>query len=162
MSLDLREFRDALGSFATGVCVVTANPEGFEPLGMTVNSFAAVSLEPSLVLWSLQNTSDCYEAFEKSDHYTVNVLTESQRDLSNYYARGDQHILLPEHYRIGKSGCPVLRGAVSSLECKIWARYPGGDHIILVGEVLEMEYNRNEEPLVFHAGKYGSIRNHNS
>ncbi|WP_051083833.1 flavin reductase family protein [Dasania marina] len=158
MSLDLREFRDALGSFATGVCVVTAHPEGFEPFGMTVNSFAALSLEPSLVLWSLQNSSDCYAAFEKADHYTINVLSDSQRDLSNYYAKRDQHTLLDEHYRIGKTGSPILRGAVSSLECKIWARYPGGDHIILVGEVLEMDYRRNEEPLVFHAGKYGTIR----
>lgn len=158
MGLDLREFRDALGSFATGVCVVTANPAGFSPFGMTVNSFASVSLDPSLVIWSLQNSSDCFEPFDKADRFTINVLSESQRDLSNYYARRDQHQLLADHFRIGKTGTPVLRGAVSSLECRVWQRYPGGDHTILVGEVLEMDYNRNEEPLVFHAGKYGSIR----
>lgn len=158
MSLNPREFRDAVGSFATGVCVITANPQGVEPFGMTVNSFASVSLDPALVLWSIQNDSDCFEAFEQAERFTVNVLAEDQRDISNQYAKKNQHDLSKAHYRLGKTATPVLRGAVSSLECEVWARYPGGDHTIIVGKVLEMSYNRNEEPLVFHAGQYGAIR----
>jgi flavin reductase (DIM6/NTAB) family NADH-FMN oxidoreductase RutF len=87
MSFDSREFRDALGSFATGVCVITANPEGHAPFGMTVNSFSSVSLDPALLLWNLQNNSECLPAFEKTDRFAVNILTTEQQDLSNYYAK---------------------------------------------------------------------------
>jgi flavin reductase (DIM6/NTAB) family NADH-FMN oxidoreductase RutF len=158
MSLDSREFRNALGNFATGVCVITANPEGFQPFGMTVNSLASVSLDPALVLWSLQNDSECMAAFDKADKFTVNILTEEQQDLSNLYAKKGDHALVPEHYRIGRSGSPVLRGVITSFECDVWARYPGGDHLILVGEVQEMEVNSNANPLLFTAGQYRQLR----
>jgi flavin reductase (DIM6/NTAB) family NADH-FMN oxidoreductase RutF len=158
MSFEPREFRDALGSFATGVCVITANPEGQAPFGMTVNSFASVSLDPPLVLWSLQNNSECYQAFEKADKFAVNILAQDQQDKSNAYAKKGDHALAADDFRLGKTGTPILRGAVTSFECRVWARYPGGDHVILVGEVLEMESNANKAPLLFHAGKYGAIR----
>ncbi len=158
MSLDSREFRNALGTFATGVCVITANPEGYEPFGMTVNSFASVSLDPALVLWSLQNNSECLPAFEKADKFAVNILASDQQDLSNLYAKKGDHVLAPEHYRIGKSGSPVVRGVVTTFECDVWARYPGGDHVILVGEVTDMENNSNKQPLLFNAGQYRELR----
>ena len=158
MSFDSREFRDAMGSFATGVCVITANPEGYEPFGMTVNSLASLSLEPALLLWSLQNNSECLPAFEKADKFAVNILTTNQQDLSNYYAKKANHDLLKDSFRLGKTGVPVLRGALTSFECKVWARYPGGDHIILVGEVEEISSNPNGKPLLFHSGRYAEIR----
>ncbi|ARN76106.1 flavin reductase family protein [Oceanicoccus sagamiensis] len=158
MSLDSREFRNALGTFATGVCVITANPEGYEPFGMTVNSFASVSLDPALVLWSLQNNSECLPAFEKADKFAINILAADQSDLSNLYAKKGDHVLAPEHYRIGKSGSPVVRGVVTTFECNVWARYPGGDHVILVGEVTDMENNPNKQPLLFNAGQYRELR----
>ena len=158
MSFDSREFRDALGSFATGVCIITANPEGYEPFGMTVNSFASVSLDPALVLWSLQNNSECLPAFEKADKFAVNILAADQQGLSNLYAKKGDHTLAAEHFRIGKSGTPVIRGAVTSFECDIWARYPGGDHVILVGQATEMDTNSNKEPLLFTSGKYRELR----
>ncbi len=158
MSFDSREFRDALGSFATGVCVITANPEGYQPFGMTVNSFASVSLDPALILWSLQNNSECMPAFDKADRFAVNVLTTEQQDLSNLYAKKGDHQLAAEHFRLGKTGSPVLRGALTTFECKIWARHPGGDHLILVGEVEEMSTNPNGKPLLFHSGSYGELR----
>ncbi|MCP3906991.1 MAG: flavin reductase family protein [Oceanicoccus sp.] len=157
-SFDSLEFRNALGTFATGVCVVTANPEGYEPFGMTVNSFASVSLDPALVLWSLQNNSECFSVFEKADKFAVNILASDQIDLSNLYAQKNNHVLAPKHFRIGKSGLPVVRGVVTSFECNVWARYPGGDHVILVGEVTEMENNSNKEPLLFNAGQYRELR----
>ena len=158
MSLDSREFRNALGTFATGVCVITANPEGYDPFGMTVNSFASVSLDPALVLWSLQNNSECLPAFEKADKFAINILSADQQDLSNLYAKKGDHVLAPEHFRIGKSGSPVLRGVVTTFECNVWARYPGGDHVILVGEVTDMETNGNKQPLLFNAGQYRELR----
>ncbi len=158
MSFESREFRDALGSFATGVCIITANPEGHAPFGMTVNSFASVSLDPALVLWSLQNNSECLAAFEQAEKFTVNILASDQQNLSNLYAKKGSHTLAAEHFRIGKTGVPVIRGAVTSFECDVWARYPGGDHVILVGEVAEMETNANKQPLLFSAGQYRGLR----
>lgn len=158
MSFDSRELRDALGTFATGVCVITANPEGYEPFGMTVNSFASVSLDPALLLWSLQNDSECVPAFEKADKFAVNVLAADQQELSNLYAKKGDHVLAADHFRMGKSGTPIIRGVVTTFECDIWARYPGGDHIILVGEVTELEGNANKSPLLFTAGKYRELR----
>ncbi len=157
MSIDSREFRNALGSFATGVCIITANPEGYDAFGMTVNSFTSVSLEPALVLWSLQNTSECMPAFKKADQYAVNILAADQQDLSNHYAKKGEHVLLADHYQIGQSGCPVLLNTVASFECNVWTHYPGGDHVILVGQVINMEANGDKEPLLFNAGQYRKL-----
>ena len=158
MSLDSREYRNALGNFTTGICVITANPEGFEPFGMTVNSFASVSLEPALLLWGLQNDSDCRVAFDKAEKFAVNILAVDQEHLSSQYAKKGNHALELADYRIGRSGTPVLRGVVASFECDIWARYPGGDHVILVGEAKEVEINNNIQPLLFNKGQYRQLR----
>lgn len=158
MNFDSREFRNAMGRFATGVCVITAHPEGAEPFGMTVNSFASVSLEPPLLLWSLQNNSECFDQFAKTKRWTVNVLANDQLALSNQYAKKGQHTLDKNHYRIGVSGAPVLRGSLTSFECEDWQRYDGGDHLILVGHVLAMEARPTGRPLLFYGGRYGELR----
>ncbi len=154
MSFTTRDFRDALGSFATGVCVISANPEGWQPFGMTVNSFASVSLDPPLVLWSLQNDSELYEAFEKTDRFAVNILRSDQEALSNQYARKGDHLLSAEHFEIGASGVPILPQTLVSLECELEARHPGGDHVILVGRVVELTQRNNGDPLLFCSGAY--------
>ena len=157
MSFDQREFRDALGQFPTGVTLITANPEGYAPFGVTANSFASVSLDPPLVLWSLQKSSDTFEAFNKSTHFTVNVLTSEQQALSNQYAKKHNHDLEDEHYRLGESGTPILDGAIVSFECEIDACHDGGDHIIMVGKVVAMTEVIAAKPLVFHAGQYREL-----
>jgi flavin reductase (DIM6/NTAB) family NADH-FMN oxidoreductase RutF len=157
MSFESREFRDALGSFATGICVITVNPDDEPAFGMTVNSFASVSLDPPLVLWSLQNDSECFPAFEKHEKFAVNILAADQQELSNLYAKKGDHVLADEHYTLGESGSPVINGAVTTFECKTWARYPGGDHVILVGEVTEMSSNAEKQPLLFNCGKYREL-----
>lgn len=158
MSFDSRAFRNALGRFPTGVCLITANPDGYEPFGLTVNSFAAVSLEPALVLWSLQYDSECVPAFEKADKYAVNILAADQMAMSNRYAKKDDHVLDKAHYTIGRHGTPLIRGALTHFECNIWARYEGGDHIILVGQVESMQNNVADNPLLFFSGKYRELR----
>ncbi len=158
MSLDSREFRNSLGRFATGVCVITANPKGYEPFGMTVNSFASVSLEPPLVLWSLQNNSECYPAFEAADKFTINILASDQIDISNQYAKKGDHALDKAHYHLGRNGAPVLRNAIASFECDMWQRYDGGDHVILVGKVKELESRPTGDPLLFYSGGYRELR----
>lgn len=158
MSLDSREFRNAAGRFATGVCVITGFSQDREPMGMTVNSFTSVSLDPPLVLWSLQNSSECFGIFSPASHWTVNILAEDQLHLSNQYSRKGEHELSPEHYRIGVTGAPVLRGALSSFECSIWQRYDGGDHQLLVGQVEAMSTRPTGRPLLFYGGRYGELR----
>lgn len=158
MSLDTLQFRNALGNFATGVCIVTANPQGFQPVGLTVNSFASVSLQPPLVLWSIQNNSDCWDEFEQADSFAINILAADQQHLSGDYARRGHHQLRNQDFRLGKTGLPIIRGALTSFECRVWQRYPGGDHVILVGEVLHMETHPNKRPLLFSGGQYGQLR----
>ena len=125
---------------------------------MTVNSFASLSLDPPLLLWNLQNDSECFPAFEAADRFTVNVLADDQMDLSNQYAKKGAHTLDENHYRMGRNGCPVLRGALVSLECDLWRRYEGGDHVILVGLVKEMENRPTGNPLLFYGGGYRELR----
>lgn len=158
MSLDSREFRNALGRFATGVCVITTHPEGGNPMGMTVNSFASVSLEPALVLWSLQNNSECFPMFNGARHWAVNILAHDQLALSNQYAKKGQHDLDRNHYRIGVTGAPVLRGALTSFECCAWQNYDGGDHRVLIGKVESMSTRPTGRPLLFFSGRYGELR----
>jgi len=158
MSFTPIDLRNALGRFATGVCVITADPEGFTPFGMTINSFSSVSLDPPLLLWSLQNNSDCVRAFEKATRFAVNILTADQRDISKHYSKRGDHDLAPEHYVMGKAGLPILKNTLASFECEIWQRYDGGDHVILVGKVLAMENSGGDaKPLLFFSGGYQEL-----
>jgi flavin reductase (DIM6/NTAB) family NADH-FMN oxidoreductase RutF len=153
------DLRNALGRFATGVCVITAAPAGFAPFGMTINSFASVSLEPPLILWSLQNDSDCAPAFAAADRFAVNILTADQMAISQQYSRRNDHDLRTEHVRDGSTGLPVIRDSLASFECEMWQRYDGGDHVILVGRVLALHDAGNDaKPLLFFGGRYQELR----
>ncbi len=157
MSFDNREFRNALGTFATGVCVITGEAKDAGPFGMTVNSFASVSLEPPLVLWSLQNNSEMYDVFETCTRWAVNILSLDQKDISSQYATKGNHALSSEHNELGRCGMPVLANSLVSLECELEARYPGGDHAILVARVLDMTRRDGDEPLLFCNGAYAAL-----
>lgn len=156
--LDTRKFRDALGHFATGVCVATVAPAHGAPIGMTINSFSAVSLEPPLILWSIQYTSECFEAFDAADKFAINILAIEQETHSTLYSKKGGHTLIASDYFIGRTGSPVLRDALTNFECRVWARYPGGDHLIVVGEVMEFAIRPSGRPLLFHKGRYAQIR----
>jgi flavin reductase (DIM6/NTAB) family NADH-FMN oxidoreductase RutF len=158
MSFESRDFRDALGRFATGVCVVATGSGDRGPMGMTINSFAAVSLQPPLVLWSLQYSSDCFDTLSTATHYTINVLAREQLGLSQRYARTGEHDLLPEHYRLGTNGAPILRGVLASFECEAWQRLDAGDHQVILGRVTAMEKGGQGEPLLFYNGAYRELR----
>lgn len=158
MSFDSLQFRNALGRFATGVCVITANPEGHAPFGLTVNSFSSLSLTPPLVLWSLQKTSDTMEAFRVAPHWCVNILAAEQRDLSGRFAKKGNHALHEADYETGSTGLPVLKHALASFECAADARHDGGDHIILIGRVEAMQVRSDGHPLVFYQGGYQELR----
>jgi len=156
MSFDARTFRDTLGHFATGVCVITTKCEGVPAFGMTVNSFASLSLDPPLVLWSIGKSSDCFDPFAKAGGYVVNVLREDQIELSNRFATKDGHGLADNEWRPGHLNLPVLSDTLAVIECDIDQRIDGGDHVIMVGRVKHCEY-REGKPLLFFGGKYGAI-----
>ncbi len=157
MSLDSREFRNALGQFSTGVCLITLQNSSNTPMALTANSFASVSLDPPLVLWSLQNNSDVFDAYAAPEYFAINVLSQQQQPLSDHYARKGQHQLLPEHFSDGSHGAPLIKHALARFECALEATHEGGDHTIIVGRVLEMSLPEQGEPLVFYAGGYRAL-----
>jgi flavin reductase (DIM6/NTAB) family NADH-FMN oxidoreductase RutF len=157
-SFDGEQFRRAMGRFATGVCVVTASPLGYPPFGLTVNSFASLSLTPPLVLWSLRKASDTLEAFRAATHYCVNVLAHDQCELSTRLARRGDHELRPDEFAPGSTGLPVLHHTLAAFECKIEERYEGGDHIIMVGRALALHRQAGGRPLLFIDGTYRQCR----
>ncbi len=158
MNLEAREFRNALGRFATGVCVITTVSDSGEPLGLTANSFSSVSLDPPLVLWSLQNNSEVFDIYSRARHYVINVLEHSQVELSGRYARKGDHRLAAEHFSKGVNGAPVVDGALVSFECELHTVYEGGDHLIILGRVGHVHTREGGEPLLFYTGAYWAVR----
>jgi flavin reductase (DIM6/NTAB) family NADH-FMN oxidoreductase RutF len=157
MTIDGRELRNALGRFATGVCLITAVSEDGEPLALTANSFSSVSLDPPLVLWSLQNNSDVFAHFASPRHYAINVLAREQQALSSHYAKKGQHVIEDAHFSPGKFGTPIIRDALVSFECEHHANHEGGDHVIIVGRVVDMAAREGGDPLLFYCGGYRDI-----
>ncbi|HXE39572.1 MAG TPA: flavin reductase family protein [Azonexus sp.] len=154
---DGRAFRNALGRFATGIAIVTAiDPDG-NPIGLTVNSFSAVSLSPALVLWCLDNGSHSLEAFRHASHHAINILSVEQKDLSNRFATWptDRFAGLPWQKGIG--GAPVFPNCCATFEVANEAAHAGGDHTIFVGRVENFTETAGLAPLLFHAGQYRKL-----
>ena len=152
-AFDTREFRAALSGFATGVTIVTAVAENGEKVGMTASSFNSVSMEPPLILWSVTKTALSAQAFRGAKHFAVHVLASDQIALSNQFAsRGIDKFAKVDHYQ-DHNQVPVLNGCVSRFDCKTWAVHEGGDHWIIIGEVVSLE-KQNKEGLVFSDGSY--------
>ncbi len=147
-----RALRDALGRFATGVAVVTCDcPDG--PLGITANSFASVSLDPALILWSPAKSSSRFAVFTEATHFAVHVLAEDQRDLAAHFVRHGQDFDGISH-RTGPGGVPMLDTCLARFACARIAAHDAGDHVIILGEVLEAAFSEGA-PLVFSQGSYG-------
>jgi flavin reductase (DIM6/NTAB) family NADH-FMN oxidoreductase RutF len=157
MTIDARHFRETLGCFATGVTVVTSvTPDG-ELLGLTANSFNSVSLDPPLVLFSLHRNAYSLKAFEEAGCFAINVLRDSQKHLSNVFAKAlvDKWSGVP--YDVWETGAPILTDCLANFECRTHATYDGGDHIIFVGEVKRMTRNAEGAPLLYYRGGYCSL-----
>lgn len=152
-----KEFRNALGSFATGVTVITAlGPRG-ELLGNTVNSFTSVSLDPPLILWCMGRHAISLNRYFSTDHFAVNILSLGQEELSARFASAGADKWTGQEYETWTTGCPILKGAAAVFECKTKHTYMGGDHVIFVGEVLNAAYDPAIHPLCFHRGKYRAL-----
>lgn len=151
-----RALRDTLGQFATGVTVVTTRDAAGMPVGMTVNSFNSVSLEPALVLWSIDKQSLGYDAFTRQEHFAVHVLKADQQHISNLFAGRGADKFGQVHWHPGPDGVPQLDDCAAHFHCRLAQCIDGGDHTILLGEVLEFTANGGE-PLVFHRGCYRAL-----
>jgi len=147
------DYRRALAQFATGVTVVTTRDTQGHPVGLTVNSFNSVSLEPPLVLWSLALKASSVPAFETCSHYAVNVLAGHQLEVAQRFATRGADRFGPGDWHDGPDGVPVLDGCVATLVARNRSRHLEGDHLILVGEVVHYSAPGGY-PLVFHDGRY--------
>jgi len=156
---DRRDYRRALGQFATGVSVVTACTADGRRIGITVNSFSSVSLDPPLILWSLARNTPSFQDFCRATHFAVNVLEARQHHLSRQFSTPMPDKFAGVECTEGRDGCPLLNGAISYFVCRKVRQYDGGDHVIFLGEVEEYKYQEGE-PLVFHSGRYRVATRH--
>jgi flavin reductase (DIM6/NTAB) family NADH-FMN oxidoreductase RutF/DNA-binding MarR family transcriptional regulator len=155
---DERAFRRALGQFATGVAIMTACVDD-RLAGVTANSFTSVSLDPPLVLWSLETKAQSLPLFREASHFAVNVLAADQVDLSTRFARSLSDKFSSVDWRAGRSGAPLLAGAAAQFECARAIEHDGGDHVILIGKV-ERFARFEREVLLFAHGRYGLAVDH--
>lgn len=150
---DAKQFRQALGAFTTGVTIVTTRgPDGLD-YGLTANSFNSVSIDPPMVLWSINKDSSSAHAFTEGSHFAVHILATDQEPLSNRFAKSGSDKFAGLDLQRGPSEVPLLDGCSARFQCKTTYQYEGGDHIILVGEVLAFD-RFDASPLVFHGGGY--------
>lgn len=150
-----RQLRDAFGRFATGVTIVTA-PSEQGPIAITANSFSSVSLDPPLVLWSPDKNSRRFPFFEKAEHYAIHILAADQDALCWNVAKNFDG-LKDEPLSLNAEGVPVIEGCLARFECRQTAIYEGGDHAIVLGEVLRATMRDDGDALTFFKGQMGKM-----
>lgn len=154
--IDPKALRFCLGQFPTGVCIVTAR-DGDEPLGMTMSSFNSLSLDPPLVLFSVDRKARGLPAWERAEGYAIHILAEGQTDLSNRFARQGANKWEGLPYEPGLAGAPLLAGAAAVLECARDRLVEAGDHILFIAAVRTIRTEVNRKPLIFCKGRYGKL-----
>ena len=157
MVMDLRAYRDALGCFPTGVAVVTAN--GLDAhIGITVNSFTSVSLDPPLLLWCMDRRSRRHDTFVRAEGFTVSILGTEHKDVSSRLARPGEHALDGIALMQTELGPPALADSLAVFECLADGKMERGDHTILLGRVLRFSRPSDSAPLVYFRGKYSALQ----
>lgn len=154
--VDAPQFRQLLGRFATGVTVVTSRTPAGEPIGMTASSVASVSLDPPLVLVSVDKSHDMHTALETATHFVLNILSAEQEALSRRFAETESDRFRGVSYRVNERGIAVLDGAVAHLECKKQIAVPGGDHTVFFGLVVDGTAT-DRRPLLYYRGGYAGL-----
>ena len=158
--IDIPAFRQCLGQFPTGVCIVTCSVDD-KKLGMTMSSFSSLSLNPPLVLFSISRSAKSLALWKTAENYALNILAETQRDLSNRFARAgiNKWEGIPSHQ--GLMGAPLLTGTCGVIECSAFAQHDGGDHILFIAHVDNFQVQNDRYPLVFCKSCYGSLHTTN-
>ena len=152
-----QDFRSALGQYATGITIITALDAENGPIGMTANSFASVSLDPPLVLWSVDKSSPLYAGFAATSHYAVHILDEGQQSLSHRFADDDVDKFEGLNIGSGINDLPLLEQHIALLQCEVVDRHEAGDHLILIGHVLDIQHE-SKDPLLFFSGDYRRLQ----
>jgi flavin reductase (DIM6/NTAB) family NADH-FMN oxidoreductase RutF len=150
------EFKAALGRFASGVTVVTTKDANGKLHGLTVSAFSSVSMNPPLILVCILKTTGSHSSFEESKAFVVNILDESQQQISNHFASHLDDKFCGQHYQLNENGLPVLANCLASLECNLKHSYDGGDHTIFVGKIIRAKSNLGK-PLVYSQGNYRKL-----
>lgn len=152
-----RALRRALGAFPTGVTVVTARPAAGRPVGVTINSFSSVSLEPPLVLWCLAQTAPSRPSFLGASHFAIHVLAQDQEPMSRRFSAPLADRFDGLSLAVGLGGAPLLDGVAACFECALRETYPVGDHSVFIGEI-ERYTHAERPPLVFCGSAYAGLR----
>ncbi|QVR69513.1 p-hydroxyphenylacetate 3-hydroxylase reductase component [Acinetobacter sp. BHS4] len=160
-TVDPLQFRRALGNFATGVTIVTAQNAQGEKVGVTANSFNSVSLDPPLILWSIDKKSSSFSVFEEATHFAVNILSGTQIELSNKFSRRNIDKFADTNFQLGAGSAPILENCSVVFECERYQVIEGGDHWIIVGKVVRF-HDQGRSPLVYHQGAYSCVMPHPS
>jgi flavin reductase ActVB len=159
-TVDLTAFRNAMASFASGVTVVTTADDDGILWGFTASAFSSLSLDPPLILVCLEKRAESHPAFERADHFAVSILSEHQRDTAMRFAtRGADKFGGFETLRGEATGLPLVPEAMAHIECSVLDRLPGGDHTILIGEVLTAGTD-DRPPLLHHNRRFGAFHPH--
>lgn len=151
---DARTLRDALGCFATGVTVVTTRDGAGAPIGLTANSFSAVSLDPPLILFCLAKSSSNLARFRAAEHFAINVLHIGQQPTSGVFARSTEDRFQDVAWESWDTGAPILSGSLASFECATHEVVEAGDHLVFIGRVLRARFEPRRDPLLYFRGKY--------
>lgn len=155
--VDPRAFRQALGQFATGVAVITAESADGNAIGLTMSSFNSVSVDPPLILFSIDRKAFSLKAMTEAKGYAVNILGRDQEYLSNKFAKALDDKWAAVEHTLGHEAAPLIAGTLAHFECAPYAQYDGGDHVIFVGRVVKFTAYPANEPLVFFRGAYRSL-----
>ena len=156
MQIEAATFREVLGNYPTGVCVITAMGVDGKPVGMVVGSFSSVSLDPPLVGFFPARSSSSWPQIEQAGHFCVNVLASDQTGLCRQIAApGDKFAGV--EYAVSDHGLPVLEGIVAAIECRLDSVIDAGDHLLVLGHVVRLETRRDADPMLFFRGKYGGF-----
>lgn len=150
-------FKLALGNYPTGVTIVTTTASDGTPVGLTANSFASVSLDPLLILWSIDHRVSSLKSFTQCEKFAVHILADNQAELCKTFATRDVDRFGMCEWSTSEHNLPVLEGALAVLQCKLHQAVEAGDHTILIGEVLDIEVNCDCEPLLYHRRNFGRI-----
>jgi len=157
MEIEAATFRQVLGQYPTGVCVVTALSDDGQPCGMVVGSFTSVSLDPPLVGFLPDKRSSSWPAIEKAGHFCVNVLASDQTDLCRQLSKSGPEKFAGVDYTLSAHNLPILAGATVSIECRLHSVTEAGDHWMVLGRVLGLEARRDADPMLFFRGQYGGF-----
>ncbi|WP_018922719.1 flavin reductase family protein [Salsuginibacillus kocurii] len=150
-------FKEALGNYPTGVTIVTVTDDEGTPFGLTVNSFASVSIDPLLILWSIDHKVSSLDAFKHSDRFAVHILAGDQQQLCQRFASKGTDRFGESNWSMSELGLPVLDDAFAVLQCKKYNQVEAGDHTILIGEVADISIAREKEPMLYHRRCFGAI-----